>query len=359
MKIGIYTPYLDSFGGGERYILTIAETLSKMHTVDLFLDNHHLTLKPEELKEDLGKHLNLNLSKINLIKSPIGKGGQFLKRLFFLRRYDVIIYLTDGSIFYSTAKKNIIHFQVPFKNTSANSIWGKIKLSSWNLAMCNSKFTSSIIAREWPLKTTVVYPPVDIEKINPLKKEKQILSVGRFASFTKSKKHEEMIQAFIKLVKENSLTGWSLHLAGSVEGDANYLKELQKLAGNYPIYFYPDCPFNDLIRLYGESSIYWHVAGFEEVDPTKMEHFGISTVEAMAGGCVPVVINKGGQPEIVEDEKSGLLWNSLDELEKNTLKLINNPKLMEKLSKNVILRSKLFSKEKFIEKVDTMLTNIQ
>lgn len=355
MKIGIYTPYLDSFGGGERYILTIAEILSNTHDVDLFLDNHHLTLKPEELKEDLGKHLNLNLSKINLIESPIGKGGNFFRRLFFLRKYDVIIYLTDGSIFYSTAKKNIIHFQVPFKNTSANSIWGKIKLSSWNLAMCNSKFTSNIIAREWPLKTTVVYPPVDVEKIKPLKKKNQILSVGRFASFTKSKKHEEMIQSFIQLIQENLIQNWSLHLAGSVEGDKKYIEELKAIAKGYPVYFYPDYPFVDLIKKYGESSIYWHATGYGEEDPTKMEHFGIATVEAMAGGCVPVVINKGGQPEIVENGKSGFLWDSLDELKAKTLQLINDPKLMESISKNAMLRSKIFSKEKFIEKVNQLL----
>lgn len=357
MKIGIYTPYLDSFGGGERYVLTIAEILSDKNNVDLFLDNHHLTLNPEELKNNLGVHLNLDLSKVSLIKAPMGEGN-FFKRLFFLKEYDLIFYLTDGSVFYSTAKKNIIHFQVPFKNISANNIWGKIKLSSWNLAMCNSKFTEGVISGEWPLKTIVIYPPVDIKKIKPLKKKKQILSVGRFASFTKSKKHEEMVQSFIKLVDNNLLKNWSLHLAGSVEGDENYLEELKKMAKNYPIHFYPDCPFNDLVRIYGDSSIYWHAAGFGENEPAKMEHFGITTVEAMAGGCVPVVINKGGQPEIVEDRKSGFLWNSLKELEEDTLKLINNPKLMDKLSKDAILRSKLFSKEKFSEQINKMLINV-
>ncbi len=37
MRVAIYTPYLDTFGGGEKYMLTIAETLSKDSTVDLFL----------------------------------------------------------------------------------------------------------------------------------------------------------------------------------------------------------------------------------------------------------------------------------------------------------------------------------
>lgn len=33
-----------------------------------------------------------------------------------------------------------------------------------------------------------------------------------------------------------------------------------------------------------------------------MEHFGISIVEAMASGCLPVVHNSGGPPEFVPDQ---------------------------------------------------------
>ncbi|MBU4190339.1 MAG: glycosyltransferase, partial [Candidatus Thermoplasmatota archaeon] len=58
-------------------------------------------------------------------------------------------------------------------------------------------------------------------------------------------------------------------------------------------------------------------AGFgvdEEKEPEKVEHFGITTVEAAAAGCVPVVIRKGGQPEIVKEGINGLLWEKEEEL---------------------------------------------
>lgn len=351
MRIGIYTPYLDSFGGGERYTLTVAEVLSSEHQVDLFLDKHHLTLEPQRLVSELGKRLNLDLSKVNLKEAPLGPGTNILSRGIFLKNYDLFFYLTDGSIFYATSKKNLIHFQVPFKNSAAKNLWGKLKLSSWNLAVCNSKFTQSVIEKEWPIKTCVLYPPVEVGAIKPLPKKKQILSVGRFASFSRTKKHEEMIGAFKKLVGTGKINGWSLHLAGSVEGDEGYIDELRDLAKDIQVTFYPNYPFNDLVKLYGESSIYWHAAGLGEDDPAKMEHFGITTVEAMAGGCVPVVINKGGQPEIVDDQNSGLLWSNLDELQEMTLKLINDPKMMSSLSKEAILRSKDFSKEHFAQEI--------
>lgn len=356
MKIAIYTPYLDSFGGGERYTLTVAESLSAESDVDLFLDKHLISLNPEKLVEELEKRFNLDLSKVKLVPAPVGIGSDFVSRLFFLKKYDLLFYLTDGSIFFSTARRNLIHFQVPFKNTVANLL-GNWKLSSWDLAVCNSEFTKRYIEKEWPIKCTVLYPPVSVEEIKPLKKKKQILSVGRFNTFLKSKKHDLIITAFCDLFKSGKLEGWSLHLAGSVEGERSYIDELKKLAGNAPVIFYPDLPFQDLMKLYGESSIYWHAAGFGETDPTKMEHFGITTVEAMAAGCVPVVINKGGQPEIVKDQQSGLLWDTTYQLKLLTIKLINDPRLMSQLSQGAISRSRMFSKTNFQQQIKSLIRN--
>lgn len=356
MRVGIYTPYLDSFGGGERYMLSIAEILSKDHCVDLFLDKHQLTLEPELLIPKLAKYLNLDLSKINLLPAPIGVGSHLLERILFLRKYDLLIYLTDGSIFYSTAKKSLLHFQVPFKNSAAIGLWGKLKLSTWNLAICNSLFTQKYIDQSWAIKTALLYPPVEIEKIKPLKKEKWILSVGRFTSFSKTKKHEEMIKAF-KEMKED-IRDWSLHLAGSIEGDPDYLNELKKLANGAPIYFYPGLDFEKLVELYGKSSIYWHAAGFNEDEPEKMEHFGITTVEAMAGGCIPVVTNKGGQGEIVDDNLNGYLWDDINELILRTKKIISSPESREQLSREAIIKSKQFSKNNFSENLHSIIKNI-
>ena len=40
------------------------------------------------------------------------------------------------------------------------------------------------------------------------------------------------------------------------------------------------------------------------------EHFGITTVEAMAAGCVPVVIDKADQREIVRHVTDGYRWTT-------------------------------------------------
>ena len=353
MRVGIYTPYLDSFGGGERYVLTACEVLSKEHQVDLLLNEHLISLQPAELINRLGGHLNLDLSKINLVQAPMD--GNPLSKYLFTRKYDCLIYVTDGSIFLSGAKKGFIHFQVPFKNTVARDLWGRVKLSTWDLGICNSIFTEKIISREWPIRTEVLYPPVVVEEIKPLKKEQYILSVGRFNSFTRAKKHEEMIKAFIELYQAAKIKDWSLHLAGSVEGDKKYLDELKTLAGKAPVFFYPDLSFAKLMELYGKSSIYWHAAGFGETDPAKMEHFGITTVEAMAGGCVPVVVNLGGQTVIVEDGISGFLWDNISGLTKQTLRLISNKELLDKMAQAAVARSAKFSKKNFVRRINKLV----
>ena len=296
------------------------------------------------------------MGKVRFISAPVGKNSSFIARLIFLKKYDVLFYLTDGSIFLPTSKTNILHIQSPLKGQPSTSIWGKIKLKGWNTIIYNSEFTRRNSEGNWPHSSVVVYPPVDTDKIKALPKKNYILSVGRFFGYLKDKKHELLIKIFRNLYKEGKIKNWSLHLVGSAgEGDKNYLDELKALAEDMPVKFYPNLGYDELIRLYGESSVYWHAMGFEESDPTKMEHFGISTVEAMAGGCVPIVINKGGQREIVEDGKCGFLWNNLDEFQELTTKIILNKTLRDEFSKQAGQKAKVYSKKTFEEKILKLL----
>lgn len=355
MRIAFYTPYLDTAGGGEKYILTAAEYLLANHDVDVLLDNHLASLDLDSIKKRITDLHNLDLSKINFVKAPLGSSSSPVKRALFLRKYDYLIYLTDGSIFYSTAKKNILHIQSPINNIN-NSPKGKVKLSSWKKIIYNSKFTKTEAEKSWKIPGIVIYPPVSVDQIRPKNKKKQILSVGRFFGFLKDKKHELLIDAFKKWVDENNLNDWSLHLVGgTTKGDESYLKELRNQAKGTKIFLHPNLPFTDLKKLYGESQIYWHATGFGEDDPTKMEHFGISTVEAMAGGAVPVVVNAGGQKEIVEQGKNGFLWDSIDELLTYTMDLVEDSKLWNKLSKDAVKRSKIFKKQRFEENIKKII----
>ncbi len=357
VRIAIYTPYLDTSGGGERYVLTIAEVLSKEHSVDVLLDAHLFSLGIYLIKKKIHLFHDLNLSKVNFKKGPFGIGSNALSRYLFLTKYDVFFYLSDGSIFLSGAKKSFIHFQSPLDVVKTSGLFGKIKLKSWTKAIYNSQFTKENIEKYLNLAGEVIYPPVEVDKLAPLKKEKQILSVG-FFSLSKPKKHDVLIKVFKEMV-DKGLKDWRLCLAGGLSsGNEKYFEYLKNLAKNYPVEFFENISFGDLVKLYGKSSIYWHATGFGENNPKKFEHFGISTVEAMSAECIPVVINLGGQPEIIDQGINGFLWNDLSKLKEYTLNIIKgSEEKIRKLRKNAKQKALIFSEEHFEKKIKNLIKN--
>jgi hypothetical protein len=72
----------------------------------------------------------------------------------------------------------------------------------------------------------------------------------------------------------------------------------------------------------------------------------------MAAGCIPIVINLGAQPEIVEHEISGYCWNTVEDLISYTKKAIKDPK---KIKEHAIKQSKKFCKAAFFSGVSSSL----
>lgn len=353
MKLGIFDPYLDTIGGGERYCLSLAEAmLKKGWQVDIFW-------KDSSIKDKLVEKFGLNLENLNFVDySP--NQNSLLQRRKFERVYDALFYVSDGSIPFMFGRKNFLHFQVPFKHVLKKTLLNRLKFKTISALICNSLFTKKVIDGCLGTKSLVVYPPVDILPIKPLKKENIIVSVGRFSQLLQGKRQDVLVDAFKILVDEHSLKNWKLILAGGSEvGGREFVEELKKSAAGYPIKVIENPPLAKLLSLYGKAKIFWQASGFgidEAAEPEKVEHFGMATVEAMAAGCVPVVLGRGGQKEIVERNKNGLLWQTKEELVAITLELIKSRQVMNKLAKNAIVRSSEFSKEKFADKISGLFS---
>lgn len=354
MRIGIYDPYLDDLGGGEKYILTLASCFSKNHEVHLFWD------KPEDLSI-VTKRFSIDISKVNVVKNIFERNFGFLNRLKASQKYDAIIVLSDGSIPLVWSKL-FLHIQQPIVgiNYSAKD---QFKISRISKIFCNSEFTQSFLDKRLKKKSIIIYPPISL-KPKQVAKENVILTVGRFrvrnAGVPDYKKQSILVGAFIKMI-DQGLKDWKFVLAVSVKPDEE--KEFFKLktrARNYPVEFLVNKKNDELWDIYSKAKIYWHATGFGEdleKHPDFAEHFGISTVEAMGGGAVPVVINAGGQKEIVDEGINGFLWDSIDELEKKSLSLINNPELLEKMEKEAVLKAEKFAERDFCKEVADLITN--
>jgi glycosyltransferase involved in cell wall biosynthesis len=354
VRIGIFDPYLDDLGGGEKYMMTIAECLLKDNTVDVFWDDE------SDLK-GLLKRFPLDLAGVRIVKNIFNSQTSTLKRLIETKKYDAIIFLSDGSLPLVLSKKLFVHIQQPLESMQAKSILDKIKIRRVNRFFCNSEYTKTFIDKKFHLKTSILYPPVSLFP-KDLKKENIILHVGRFriknVKNDDYKKQAVMMNAFKEMVTEG-LKDWKFVLAVSVqEKDKDTFEAMKKTAGGFPVEFLVNKNNDELWEIYSKAKIYWHASGFGEdltKNPEYAEHFGISTVEAMGAGVVPVVINAGGQKEIVSNQANGFLWDSIRDLQAKTLKLINDETLLNKFSKQAVQSAKRFSKEKFYEAVNDLI----
>jgi len=380
-KVAIYDPYLDTLGGGERYCLTVAEILLKKNCqVDLFWsgdpvyvaraeDRFSLDLQNINIIPDLfnnvskkiehlhtAESLDKNNSANNDVYNFIDKVNKFKCKVLSTMQYDLLFFLSDGSIPCLFAKKNILHIQVPFSKTDSTleTIKNLAKYPTITNIVCNSKFTSKHTPSVFNNKTKIIYPPVDVNKFySSQEKENIILSVGRFDNILNAKKQDILIETFKKIYKKNPYTSWKLVLAGgSYQSEQNnsYLNYLKDISKGFPIEIYVNPSFTELREIYAKSKIYWHAAGYgvnENIHPEETEHFGITIVEAMASGLVPVVVNKGGIPEIVTNGINGYLWDSFEELISKTELLFESPELVKTLSIESQKASTKFSKEVF------------
>lgn len=350
MKIGVSSPYFSTMSGGERYMLTIAEYLSREHRVDIFWDD-------PKIKDSARDKLSIDLTRTNIVPNVFAPRVNVLQRIKVTRSYDVVIVLSDGSIPVSAAKKNILHFQRPFPAVNGKKLATQLKLKRFQSVVVNSKFTKKWIDRTYGVSSTVLYPPVAIDEFSPAKKERIILTVGRFHPF---KKQDALISVFTAL--HEVLPKWKLVLIGGLlDQDKTYLEHLQHISKNVPVALLPNASFETLQKYYGKARVYWHAAGYGESEstyPEAMEHFGITTVEAMASGCVPIVYSGGGQREIVVNNKNGLLWETDEELLKKTIQIVKNPSEAQALRKQTIKKSDEYSRSAFCEKLETIVKRI-
>lgn len=349
MKIGIISPYFDSLGGGERYMFSIAARVVCNHTVDVFWDD-------VDILQKAGERFNLDLRQVSVVKNVFAHGS-FFEKLAVTKTYDVLIFLTDGSIPFSLAKHTLLHVQVPFSHVSM-PFWKKWRFDA---VIYNSKFTKDHVDQSLAtIPCRVIYPPVAAIPQSTSTKTKQILSVGRFGGLYNTKKFDVIVDAFEMLLKENEGKGYSLALAGGVlPSDSQSFELLKKRVAKLSVTVYPNCSYTTLISLYEQSCVYWHAAGYRDSNPENMEHFGIAPVEAMSAGTVPVVYNGGGLPEIVTDGSDGFIWNTPEELILKTKKLLTDSALYKKMSESSIATSMKFSTDAFNAQIDVLLGSLR
>lgn len=372
-NILIYNASWHTFGGGEKYMCTLADTLSSIERYDVSLMVDHPLITRGELR----RRFSLSMERVELIQHS--KKG--IKHL--LSSADIGVVLSNFQPFGNRAHRNVYMLQIPYPEITPleivkKSLRGNIRDSgkdilrhslladarNADLVLVNSQFVHSFLQRYHGIEGRILYPPID-DFFQPTPKEHIVLSVGRFfRGLYNDKRYDVLIEAFRQLRVRSPHTSWTYHLVGSCGTDAKsqrYLNELRAAATGHPIYFHVNASYDDLRRYYNQAEIFWHAAGYnvdEERFPERTEHFGMSTVEAMSAGAIPVVINKGGQKEIVSHGKSGYLWNTLDELLDSTSALINDTDLRNTMRQHARTRFLDFDRQHFSSRLISLFKQL-
>jgi glycosyltransferase involved in cell wall biosynthesis len=227
-------------------------------------------------------------------------------------------------------------------------------LASYDLVLANSAYTQGWIERLWGAHSEILYPPIEVSGILPKpKRSPTILSVGRFFApgHGHSKRQLEMVRMFGQLVRSGQLDGWRMVVLGGCEPmQRPYLDRVKAAATGLPIDIRANAP-RSLVEWYMSSaSIFWSATGLgenTEKRPWTNEHFGMTTAEAMAGGCVPVVIDRAGQREIVRDGVDGFRWNSDAQWRIRTVQVATDEALRARLAASAVERVQRFSDDAF------------
>ena len=231
---------------------------------------------------------------------------------------------------------------------------GKAFLAAYDTVLANSEYTRGWIRRLWQTDADVLYPPIQVDRLHPAaQREKIVLSVGRFfePGLGHAKRQLEMVRIFGQMVKDHQLDGWSMTvLGGCEESQRPYLETVLAAAAGLPVTITPNAPRAVVERAMSTASIFWSATGLgedEETAPWSQEHFGMTTAEAMAGGCVPVVIDRAGQREIVREGEDGFRWATPAELMAKTVRVATDESLRARLSAAAVRRAQDFSDEAF------------
>jgi glycosyltransferase involved in cell wall biosynthesis len=184
----------------------------------------------------------------------------------------------------------------------------------------------------------VVYPPTMTQNYRYNKTGDYYLCVSRI---THVKRIDMIVEAF------NKTPDKKLIIAGSTP-EKEYFERIKNIA-NKNIEFRTNISDNELVELYANCicTIYLPIR----------EDFSLTAVEALSSGKPTILANEGALPEIIENEKQGIL---IEPTIKNIINAVNKltPEKCKSMKNICMKRSLLFGEKQFTKTLTTTYKNI-
>jgi GT2 family glycosyltransferase/glycosyltransferase involved in cell wall biosynthesis len=317
-KLHIYSPFPLTIGGGERYLLSLASSLSQDFSVTMVFERSYTEGRVHQICRDL------NISSAGISVSTVDESRS---------QHPEILIIMDNAVkpgIYPYGQRNILLCQFPFNRLGDNLRDTFNNLQPIEAIVTYSDFVSSWVERRLnspnvnPLISVISPPIAAYTNELELKDSSKILAIGRFFRGGHDKNLDFLAEALWEL---NSGTSpgqqMSLDIVGGVVASASGNEVVSEILAmeDSNVKLHIDADGSTLKALLHNSSIYWHAAGFKvnvDKNPQNCEHFGISPLEAMSAGAVPFAVNNGGPSSYIEDGANGFLYETRDELLEKT-----------------------------------------
>ena len=311
--MGIIGTHVAGGGAEDLTAKTIRLLIDAGHSVTLYARNAVTTADYRRFYDEI------LMCSIRITRSPFNASAAFLpSRYRFLinelwskriKDEDTILDLSPSIVPLYVRNPNLVYFHnVPnFDLAIPNSGFMKLAFSPYNVItsrlarkfvmdedvhrITNSRFTQNGLANRG-VRSRVIYPPVDLDRWRESQTHNQrrgVVSVARFAPQDPQKRHEWQLEIMRGRREDLIAIGNCLN---SVQ-EAHLSRLRAKAPPN--IVFITNASIKLLKQILQRRKVFLHTA----LD----EPFGISIVQSIAAGCVPLVHDSGGPREIVPNKE--------------------------------------------------------
>lgn len=299
MKIGIIHGFVGGGGGTEKTLYAIIESLTEGgHQVTLYtISKPSIKIPGIKIVSTLPFHLPI-----------FGLYQRYMESKLVVKAKDedLIIQASGGLVLPEKKdQKVIIYCHHDFQNetkkdtTKYKGIWSWYykpyyilsqkfvnQINDKNiLFISNSKFIQDSIKQKFSKNSIVIYPPVELELFrNETKKENSVITVSRYSQ---EKNLEFAIDVFQDIDVKYTIIGNTktrinklyyekiLSKVNTIQSKISLLKNIER---------------SQVVKSLQRSKVYFHASP---------ETFGISVVEAIAAGCIPIVPDNSAHKETV------------------------------------------------------------
>lgn len=359
LNIGVIHGFIGGGGGTEKTLFTILEALEKTnHKVTLYtFSKPKLSFKKIVIKSIIPISIPVFGLYQRLMESKLVEKA---------KNEDILIQASGGfAVPKNSKQKIIVYCHSDFSNeleksvTKYKGIWGKYykiyyektkksleKINQENIfLLSNSKYVQNSIDKTYGKKSSLLYPPLDLSEFKQnISKKTSIITVSRFSA-------EKNLEFIINVIKNLSIDSI---IVGNTKTKSNELyyglldSKIKKELHSSNILLLKNIPRKDLLVHLLESKVYFHASP---------ETFGLTIVEGISAGCIPIVPNNSAHLETVPFPELRYEPNNIHDAQEKIKQSIagNFDDLIIPLQKSIQKYDKEQFKKLFISIIDNFL----